>query len=73
MRPINIQYTSGTTGNPKGATLSHHNILTTVTLSRDSRAYRNDRLCIPSALPLLRLMKATGWLHDARRDDGLSC
>ncbi len=25
--PINIQFTSGTTGNPKGATLTHHNIL----------------------------------------------
>ncbi|XP_053564812.1 medium-chain acyl-CoA ligase ACSF2, mitochondrial [Bombina bombina] len=31
--PINIQFTSGTTGNPKGATLSHHNIVNNATLS----------------------------------------
>jgi fatty-acyl-CoA synthase len=46
--PINIQYTSGTTGSPKGATLSHHSILNDALLVGDACAYdENDRVCIP--------------------------
>ncbi len=46
--PINIQYTSGTTGFPKGATLSHRSILNNARMVGDSCAYTpEDRVCIP--------------------------
>ncbi len=49
--PINIQYTSGTTGNPKGATLSHHNILNNaIFVTRRMRYTNEERVIIPVPL-----------------------
>jgi fatty-acyl-CoA synthase len=48
---INIQFTSGTTGNPKGATLSHFNILNNgLQVGAGMRFTERDRLCIPVPL-----------------------
>jgi fatty-acyl-CoA synthase len=49
--PVNIQFTSGTTGSPKGVTLTHHNILNNGYLTgRAMRLTENDRICIPVPL-----------------------
>jgi fatty-acyl-CoA synthase len=49
--PINIQFTSGTTGNPKGATLTHHNVVNNGRfVAQAMRFDEQDALCIPVPL-----------------------
>jgi fatty-acyl-CoA synthase len=46
--PINIQFTSGTTGDPKAATLTHHNIVNNASMSASIMKFtERDRLCMP--------------------------
>jgi fatty-acyl-CoA synthase len=49
--PINIQFTSGTTGAPKAATLTHHNLINNAFYVGQAMAFtEHDRLCIPVPL-----------------------
>ncbi|EFO13803.1 hypothetical protein LOAG_14723 [Loa loa] len=50
--PVNIQYTSGTTGQPKGATLTHHNVVNNAYFVGRRAGYNEKRtiICIPNPL-----------------------
>ena len=63
--PINIQYTSGTTGHPKGATLSHKSILNNAWYVGENCGYtEKDRVCIP--VPFYHCFGMLWLLHMCR-------
>ena len=71
--PVNIQFTSGTTGSPKGATLTHFNIVNNAYfVARGMQTRAGDRICVP--VPLYHcfgmVMGISG--QSPRRDHGLS-
>uniref|UniRef100_A0A9J7X5R4 Medium-chain acyl-CoA ligase ACSF2, mitochondrial n=2 Tax=Cyprinus carpio TaxID=7962 RepID=A0A9J7X5R4_CYPCA len=55
--PINIQFTSGTTGKPKGATLTHHNIVNNAYFI-GIKSFKNVRICLP--VPLYHCFGSVG-------------
>ena len=71
--PINIQFTSGTTGNPKGATLTHHNVVNNARFVAQAMRLRRAGLAVHpgAAVPLLRHGAGGAGLRGDRRDDGV--
>jgi fatty-acyl-CoA synthase len=72
---INIQYTSGSTGFPKAAMLTHRNILMNAWyVTGCQNISQNDRMCIPVPFyPLLRLRDGIARCGDAGRGDDHPC
>ena len=72
--PVNIQFTSGTTGAPKGATLTHHNILNNGYFCGETMRYTDGGSAVHpgAALSLLRQVDRRAGLHHPRRRHGVS-